>query len=51
MCIRDRGVSAPIASASKPEQLPALVAAATLKLSAEEVEALDAASDSFAQAS
>ncbi|MCK2199346.1 aldo/keto reductase [Corynebacterium callunae] len=46
-----KGVSAPIASASKPEQLPALVAAATLKLSAEEVEALDAASDSFAQAS
>lgn len=43
-----KGVTAPIASASTPEQLPALVAASTLKLSAAEVESLDAASAPFA---
>lgn len=43
-----KGVTAPIASASTPEQLPALVAAATLKLSEAEVESLDNASQSFA---
>ncbi|MEV0895316.1 aldo/keto reductase [Actinoplanes sp. NPDC049802] len=35
------GVAAPIASARTPEQLPALIASATLELSAAEIEALD----------
>ncbi len=43
-----KGVTAPIASASTPGQLPALVAAATLTLSGDEVASLDAASRSFA---
>lgn len=42
-----KGVTAPIASASRPEQLPDLVAAATLTLSADEVAALDAASAGY----
>ena len=43
-----KGVTAPIASASTPDQLPALVAGATLQLTADEVAALDGASASFA---
>lgn len=43
-----KGVTAPIASASTPEQLPALVAAATLQLTEDEVASLDDASASFA---
>ena len=43
-----KGVTAPIASASTPEQLPALIAAGTLQLSDAEVASLDAASASFA---
>lgn len=43
-----KGVTAPIASASTPEQLPALVAAATLQLTEDEVASLDGASASFA---
>lgn len=45
---RARGVTAPIASASRPEQLDALVAAGSLDLTASEIETLDAASQSFA---
>lgn len=43
-----KGVTAPIASVSQPGQLPALMAAATLQLSADEVAALDDASAPFA---
>lgn len=43
-----KSVTAPVASASTPEQLPALIAAADLKLSAEEVQQLDEASKAFA---
>ncbi|MFP7364369.1 aldo/keto reductase [Corynebacterium callunae] len=43
-----KGVTAPIASASSPEQLPALVAAATLELDKDEVAALDEAAQTFA---
>ena len=43
-----KGVTAPVASASTPDQLPALVAAADLKLSAAEVQKLDDASQPFA---
>lgn len=42
-----KGVTAPIASARVPEQLPALLAATELELGAEEVEALDKASAPF----
>lgn len=42
------GVVAPIASASGPEQVPALLAAATLKLTRAQVKRLDAASAPFA---
>lgn len=42
------GVTAPIASARTPEQLPALMAAADLKLIRAEVERLDEASQPFA---
>ncbi|HRW20071.1 MAG TPA: aldo/keto reductase [Dermatophilaceae bacterium] len=40
-------VAAPIASASRPEQVPALLAGAALRLSAEQVARLDAASAPF----
>lgn len=43
-----KGVTAPIASASRPEQVPALMAAPALALTGEEVEALDRASQPFA---
>ena len=43
-----KGVTAPIASASTPEQLPALMAAADLQLTAEEVQQLDDVSKPFA---
>lgn len=43
-----KGVTAPIASASTPEQLPALVAAGSLELTSAEVESLDNASQAFA---
>lgn len=43
-----KGVTAPIASASTPDQLPALVAAGVLTLSDAELRALDAASQPFA---
>lgn len=43
-----KGITAPIASASSPEQLPALMAATSLELTAAEVAALDAASQPFA---
>ncbi len=43
-----KGVTAPIASASRPEQLDALVAAGALELTEAEVRALDAASTPFA---
>ncbi|MBB5833164.1 aldo/keto reductase [Brachybacterium aquaticum] len=43
-----KGVTAPIASASTPEQLPALIAATSLELTADEVAALDDASAPFA---
>lgn len=43
-----KGVTAPIASASTPEQVPALVAATSLELSESEVAALDEASQAFA---
>lgn len=46
--LRAKGVTAPIASASRVEQLSALMAAPQLELSAEEVQALDAASAPFA---
>jgi aryl-alcohol dehydrogenase-like predicted oxidoreductase len=43
-----KGVTAPIASVSTPEQLPALMAAPTLELTADEVARLDTASQPFA---
>ena len=43
-----KGVTAPIASASRPDQLPALLAAPELTLSPAEVRALDTASNPFA---
>lgn len=43
-----KGTTAPIASASTPEQLPALLAGTTLELSAQDVAALDEASAPFA---
>lgn len=43
-----KGVTAPIASVSTPEQLPSLMAAPTLELTEAEVAALDAASQPFA---
>lgn len=43
-----RGISAPIASASRVEQLPALIAAAELELTDAEVTALNEASQPFA---
>lgn len=43
-----KGVSAPIASASTSEQLPALISASTLKLTEDEVKSLDEASVTFA---
>ncbi|MEV0867114.1 aldo/keto reductase [Brachybacterium paraconglomeratum] len=43
-----KGTTAPIASASTPEQLPALLAGTALELSAQEVAALDEASAPFA---
>ncbi|MGO1543849.1 MAG: aldo/keto reductase [Gulosibacter sp.] len=43
-----KGVTAPIASASKTEQLPAIMAAPALELTAEEITKLDEASASFA---
>lgn len=43
-----KGVTAPIASASRPEQVPALMAAPGLGLTDEEVELLDRASQPFA---
>ena len=46
--LRAKGVAAPIASASRPEQVAALIAGATLELSAAEVAALDDASQPFA---
>lgn len=42
------GITAPVASASTPEQLPALMAASTVELSAEEIQQLDDASKPFA---
>jgi aryl-alcohol dehydrogenase-like predicted oxidoreductase len=42
--IQRTGVTAPIASATKPEQVDSLIAAAKLNLSAEDVASLDAAS-------
>lgn len=42
-----KGVTAPIASVSRPEQIPALMRAASLELSEEDVTALDAASAGF----
>ncbi|NUL47045.1 aldo/keto reductase [Cellulosimicrobium funkei] len=45
---RAHGVTAPIASASRPEQLDALVAAGSLELTDAEVQALDATSQPFA---
>ncbi|WP_250645992.1 aldo/keto reductase [Propioniciclava coleopterorum] len=42
-----RGVTAPIASASRASQVPALLAATTLRLTDDEVAALDAASAPF----
>lgn len=43
-----KGVTAPVASASNPAQLPALMAAADLELSTDEVQQLDTASQPFA---
>lgn len=43
-----KGTTAPIASASTPEQLPALLAGTSLELSAQDVAALDEASAPFA---
>lgn len=43
-----KGVTAPIASASTAEQVPALIAASRLELTAEEVSTLDAVSQPFA---
>lgn len=45
-----KGVTAPIASASRVEQLPALMAAPSLTLTEDEVARLDAVSDSTARA-
>ncbi|MGC5615618.1 aldo/keto reductase [Georgenia sp. Z1491] len=45
-----KGVTAPIASASRVEQLPALMAAPSLALTEDEIARLDAASESYAQA-
>jgi aryl-alcohol dehydrogenase-like predicted oxidoreductase len=45
---RAQGVTAPIASASTPEQLPALLAAGNLELASAELQALDTASRPFA---
>ncbi|RLP06462.1 aldo/keto reductase [Propionibacterium australiense] len=45
--LRAKGVTAPIASARTPEQLPALLASATLDLTADEIAALDEASTPF----
>ncbi|MGB3857925.1 MAG: aldo/keto reductase [Ornithinimicrobium sp.] len=42
-----KGITAPIASASRPDQLDATMAAPSLRLSNDDVAALDAASDSF----
>ncbi len=46
--LRARGILAPIASVSVPEQLPSLMAAATLELSAAEVARLNEVSQPFA---
>ncbi|MFC6358134.1 aldo/keto reductase [Luteococcus peritonei] len=46
--LRAKGVAAPIASASRPEQVPALVTGAQLELSAQDVAELDDASQPFA---
>lgn len=46
--LRAKGVTAPVASVSRVEQLPALLASATLELSENEVEALDEVSQPFA---
>lgn len=43
-----KGITAPIASASKPEQLAAIMAAPKLELTADEISKLDVASASFA---
>lgn len=43
-----KSITAPVASASTPEQLPALTAVADLKLSADEIQQLDDASKAFA---
>lgn len=43
-----KGITAPIASVSRPDQLPALMAAATLDLTQAEVAALDESSEAFA---
>ena len=43
-----KGITAPVASASTPDQLPALIAAADLNLSDAEVQKLDDASQPFA---
>lgn len=43
-----KGVTAPVASASNVDQLPALIAAADLQLTNDEVQQLDTASQSFA---
>lgn len=45
--LRTKGVTAPIASARTPEQLPALLASATLELTAAEVADLDRVSSRF----
>ena len=45
-----KGVTAPIASASRPDQLPAIMAAPALELSADEVSRLDAVSAPTARA-
>ena len=42
-----KGATAPIASASRPDQLDALLAAPGLELSADDVAALDAVSEGF----
>lgn len=43
-----KGITAPIASVSRPDQLPALMAAATLDLTQAEVAAVDESSEAFA---
>ena len=45
--LRARGATAPIASVSRPEQLPALLASAALELNPEELTRLDSASEPF----